>query len=902
MSIFDDILNAVTGVVNTVNAVKDAIASRVGTEAGRVIGDIKSKVDDAKERLQDFLRGIEDRVKFAVGNVQTRLGQGIDDATSRIQGFVSGIKSDLSSALGGVKDWITARVADAKNALSNAVEFVRTNIIAKVGEATNALLTNLGQKANDLYQQVLDTGKGIVTNLYSVATQISDQVEATKNQITTSIQDAIQSVIPTLGDIIGGLVELLRQKIDELLQNIATVEDFVQTAISVIRQHAPELQAWLTVGGGLAFKGIIGSVLEGLEGDIPGGAEAALTAIENGPGVPAFIKAIAQASHKHTHPVNFFILIGLCIVSLIPFIGGMAEPGREAMLQVAWSALPVRLLDVGATAEAVNRGQIDRDTYLTEAKRQGYDAGQAQRILDLREEFLGAAELHALKERGEITPEAYVSGMGRLGFRGLSPELYEKAHAPLWPTEDLREGLLRQMLAEGEHDKRLGAYGFTAEQIALRKSLYHFIPAAPDLTRMADKYLFAPAIDPRFGQFAEMQDGYSQAMAMLGYDPEWTKLYWASHWELPSPQQVFEMFHRGVITQEEMSVYLHLTDWLPFFRDKLTAISYETLTRVDVRRMHKVGVLTREQVKASYKVLGYDEEKAEWLTEFTVRTNSKENDLEIEPFRAGLKTRIVTAYIDGTLTAGDAQSLLEGLGYTPGQAEAFTAEAIFARTSDRLQAIRAGVKKLYIAGRVNWDAASTRLGSAGIGEEERANLKEAWDIDLEYRELSDAEKEQRDLTKSEILTAYKDNVIKSGDATSLLSALGYDAREVTILIAVADQQALKAVQTAQRNAIKAEFMRAVITEEQASLKLDAQGYTADYRDGLLAQWAAEKVQTGAKVPVATIRDLLNQEIIAEARARELLDAYNYPEDVREGVLTLWKSKRSLGGQANATVA
>ncbi|GAH79863.1 unnamed protein product, partial [marine sediment metagenome] len=70
-----------------------------------------------------------------------------------------------------------------------------------------------------------------------------------------------------------------------------------------------------------------------------------------------------------------------------------------------------------------------------------------------------------------------------------------------------------------------------------------------------------------------------------GLSKEWSERYWAAHWNLPSPQQGFEMLHRGVINVSELNMLLRALDVMPFWRDKLTAIAFRRLTRVDIRRM-----------------------------------------------------------------------------------------------------------------------------------------------------------------------------------------------------------------------------------------------------------------------------------------------------------------------------
>ncbi|GAJ10812.1 unnamed protein product, partial [marine sediment metagenome] len=163
------------------------------------------------------------------------------------------------------------------------------------------------------------------------------------------------------------------------------------------------------------------------------------------------------------------------------------------------------------------------------------------------------------------------------------------------------------------------------------------IPSAGDIIRYAVREVYTPDIAKAFGQFDELGvsageiDGVlSGAITKPSLDPEgvlakaesdieaaglppatFTK-EWAAHWLLPSILQGFEMLHRGVIpfkstgTQalslERLMIAL---DIMPAWREPLKDISYNPFTRVDVRRMHKIGVLDEEAVFTAYADVGF---------------------------------------------------------------------------------------------------------------------------------------------------------------------------------------------------------------------------------------------------------------------------------------------------------
>jgi len=85
------------------------------------------------------------------------------------------------------------------------------------------------------------------------------------------------------------------------------------------------------------------------------------------------------------------------------------------------------------------------------------------------------------------------------------------------------------------------------------------------------------------------------------------------------------MLHRGLITISDVETILRIADYPPYFIDKLIKIAYLPFTRVDVRRMYQMGVLSEAELITAYKDIGYDEEKAKRLTEFTVRFETKDD-------------------------------------------------------------------------------------------------------------------------------------------------------------------------------------------------------------------------------------------------------------------------------------
>ena len=181
----------------------------------------------------------------------------------------------------------------------------------------------------------------------------------------------------------------------------------------------------------------------------------------------------------------------------------------------------------------------------------------------------------------------------------------------------------------------------------------------------------------------------------------------------------YEMLHREVITQQELELLLKSSDVMPFWRDKLTQISFSPLTRVDVRRMHSVGVLSEAEVTRAYKDLGYDEVNAKRLTDFTVALNTDDDADEDLDLNDLTRNNVIQFFRDGIFTRQDALNVLLAT-------EVSEDAANLLLNSAELQ-IEAEIRKQQInlvlerakGGVISFDDAQSELDRLGLAELEK---------------------------------------------------------------------------------------------------------------------------------------------------------------------------------------
>jgi len=317
-------------------------------------------------------------------------------------------------------------------------------------------------------------------------------------------------------------------------------------------------------------------------------------------------------------------------------------------------------------------------------------------------------------------------------------------------------------------DTELKKIGIHPNYTDVYKTLAYQIPPVADIITMAVREAFTPAIAEKFGQYQDFPVDLEKYAGQKGLSEEWAKRYWAAHWALPSPQQGFEMLHRSVIDPTELDMLLRAQDVMPFWRDKLTAIAYRPLTRVDVRRMYKQGVLDETEVFESYQDQGYDDKNAERMAEFTV----KQTLASLSKFTSA---DIIKAFTNRMISRSDALSMLRDIDIRPEDASYIVSTAEYKRlwafTDDQI----AGIRNLYKKRIYNEDNARDKLSRLNLPAEQIDVLMQQW-----YYEKV----EELDATWStaQTLKFLKRKLISSERARQELYLNGYSTERIDIYL------------------------------------------------------------------------------------------------------------------------
>lgn len=318
---------------------------------------------------------------------------------------------------------------------------------------------------------------------------------------------------------------------------------------------------------------------------------------------------------------------------------------------------------------------------------------------------------------------------------------------------------LRGVLSDDEMFMRMRELGYTDTRIKEIVQTWSLLPSPNDLFYMVAHEAFEPDIYQSMGLDAEFPVEQVEWLRKQGISEEWARKYWIAHWEQPSIQQGYEMLHRGVIGFEELNVLFKTVEIPPYWRDKLTAIAYQPYTRVDVRRMHDMGVLNDEEVFKAYKDLGYDDEKALNMLRFTLEYNAQ-NDKELT------MSQIKSSYKERAIDKFEAMELLKGIGYSEDHADYLLTFEDYLQAKELQDDMIDNIRDRYQNNLSTLSESETALNQLGLPGAQIKVLLDKWSIKV----YSD----RKVPSKSDLSKFLRNGIIDSDQYRREMEKLGYN--------------------------------------------------------------------------------------------------------------------------------
>lgn len=369
-----------------------------------------------------------------------------------------------------------------------------------------------------------------------------------------------------------------------------------------------------------------------------------------------------------------------------------------------------------------------------------------------------------------IAPEKVDEINKKLAENGLDSsdiELMKISGYSLYDLNMVKECYLRNIISQDIAQERMSELGFTPARTKEIMSTWEVIPSPQDLFWMVGKEAFEDDQISRFGLGAEFPDDQVEWLEKQGISKFWAQKYWIAHWDYPGESRVLDLFHRGLINDNDLDQFYRVIEIPPFWRERLKKASYSLYTRVDLRRMHDLGIISDKDVYDNFRGEGYDDEHAKRMTQFYIQYNEDNNkDLT--------RSQIERAYESDLITKAQAIEMLESLKYTRDQATFMIEIVDYNEEIKRQKLMIKSIEKMYKHKDIDSNRARSMLSNLHVETKWVEAYLTQWETELSISE--------RLPTKEDLMRWLGNNFITEQQFTSYMKKLNFADSTIKIYI------------------------------------------------------------------------------------------------------------------------
>ncbi len=431
----------------------------------------------------------------------------------------------------------------------------------------------------------------------------------------------------------------------------------------------------------------------------------------------------------------------------------------------------------------------------------------------LRTYIPSVLEIPIFKRRDPARKSVYDQALLNLGVEPAFNETIDKVTEQVLPPLQLEALRLRELISEAEYNKDMLWNSITPERVTQIQNIAKLIPGPSDLVSMAVREAWSDETVNRFKYDAGFDDipDFTLWMKRQGYSEEWTRRYWRAHWQLPGVNQVYEMLHRlrsgaNETTLDDVRLFLKTADIPEYWRDRLIAISYAPYTRIDIRRMWKLNILSDQEVYDAHRDIGYDDDHAKKLTQFvTADQSSDKTDLT--------RAAIIQAYKRGLQTKDKAKQGLIAIGLSEADATFYLSLADYDMEAEMTDVQISVIQAKYVNGILSDSELAGALGALNLPSERMTALTTLWTIQRNNKTAVASRAENDDLLRRAIIdhATYKANLKRDG----------YETKTIDWFVTRIDQ-IIDADASAEAAAQQAEQERLGLATKKTSYQVDRQ--------------------------------------------------------------------------------
>lgn len=377
-------------------------------------------------------------------------------------------------------------------------------------------------------------------------------------------------------------------------------------------------------------------------------------------------------------------------------------------------------------------------------------------------------EVTAMMWRFGLQQSEWEKTMRRLGHDSDQMARLEQIMRPRLTENETMAALWRGKFNMATFRDYLSKKGWSPDEINVWEELSESLPGIQDTIRFLVRDVTQQGVVDRYG-YDEMWPNQTiiELGKKLGYPEQIIQYYWRAHWQLPSPTQVFEMLHRGLLGENGIGVvdeFLRINDYPQFWREKLIGISYTPLRLVDTRNAFKLGVITYDTMRRKFKDRGLNDEDATIAANLVVeQQKEKDRDLSLAQIRE--------VYEIGAMTASDAINDIMAMGYDQAEAQKLLAPATFRIMRRQIEDEIELVHQQFLDGRILSNDARARLTNLDLSGTRIETLIIRWERELKPRGKLPTQPDLEKWAKAQYITTevYREMLYEIGHREPFVS-------------------------------------------------------------------------------------------------------------------------------------
>lgn len=429
--------------------------------------------------------------------------------------------------------------------------------------------------------------------------------------------------------------------------------------------------------------------------------------------------------------------------------GGYADFTIDALAE-GYRSYP----DLSTLLELNRRHLIDQGNARLALTRNGIPSNWHAALLGLEQAILSPADLADMVVRGIINQDegARVAAMSGVTSGDFARLVLDNGEPP--GLMELLEAFRRGFIDESRlvHGVEQSRYRNEWMDVIL-KLRYAPMSVADAVNANVQGHISAAQRDA-----IAQQNGLEPGAAAILYDTAGEPL---------SRTEMEQLYDRGQATQAEVEQALRESRLKDKYVPQAFQLHQKVLPIYTVERALQHGGVSASDATRIILENGYTKSDAAIIV-------SSGSGQRLDTTKNKTIAAIEGAYEANLIPQSEAQSLIEGMGYSKDESSFIMKAAEFRRQAHVVTQAVSALRSKYVAHHITKNTASGYLDALGIPASQRDYLIALWDIELDAN--------TRTLTEAQTVKAVKLKLITEQDGISRLEKMGYDSTDAQLLI------------------------------------------------------------------------------------------------------------------------